>query len=212
MFSHKHIWAALDTLAERSGYSVSGLAKASGLDPTTFNKSKRITVDGRKRWPSSESLSKVLAATATTPGAFVRLMVEQGAPPEPQQPMPLVPQGRLGEAGLFSDEGYPNGEAWDELDFPEIDDPHAFAFEIDDAEDHAPFYREGDVMIVSPASVVRRGDRVVTRVKDGRVMACTLKRRTNRTVELGPLNQQGDVQTFDTMDIVWMSRILWASQ
>lgn len=212
MFTHKQIWSALDRLAERNGYSVSGLAKASGLDPTTFNKSKRTTVDGRKRWPSSESLAKVLTATGTTSGSFVKLLVEQGAPPEPQRPMPLMPLTKLSEIGVFSEEGYPAGDDWDELDFPEIDDPHAFAFEIDDADDHAPFYRDGDVMVVSPGAVVRRGDRVVARIKDGSVLACTLRRRTNRTIDFGPLGPEGDIKTFDTLDIVWMSRILWASQ
>lgn len=212
MFTHKHIWSALDRLAEQNGYSVSGLAKVSGLDPTTFNKSKRITADGRKRWPSSESLAKVLTATRTTAGGFVQLLVEEGAAAEPQRAMPFMPLSRLADAGVFTDEGYPSGQAWDESDFPEIHDTNAFAFELDDADEHAPYYREGDVMIVSPAAVVRRGDRVVARLKDGRVLACTLKRRTNRTIDLGPLAPNGEVKTYDTLDVLWMSRILWASQ
>ena len=153
----------------------------------------------------------MLTATHTTSGAFVKLLVQEGAPPEPQRPMPLMPLARLTEDGIFTEEGYPVGDGWDELDFPEIDDQHAFAFEIDEADGHAPFYRDGDVMVVSPAAVVRRGDRVVARV-DGVVLACTLRRRTNRTVEFGPLGPEGDVKTYDTHDIAWMSRILWASQ
>ena len=47
MLSHAQIWNALDRLAERNGMSPSGLAKKAGLDATTFNKSKRITNDGR---------------------------------------------------------------------------------------------------------------------------------------------------------------------
>ena len=50
MLTHAQIWNALDRLAARSGLSASGLAKRAGLDPTTFNKSKRITPDGRQRW------------------------------------------------------------------------------------------------------------------------------------------------------------------
>ena len=61
--THEQIWTALDRLAERSGLSPSGLAKRAGLDPTTFNKSKRITSDGRERWPSTESVAKALGAT-----------------------------------------------------------------------------------------------------------------------------------------------------
>ena len=66
MLTHGQIWTALDRLAERSGLSPSGLAKSAGLDPTTFNKSKRITPEGRQRWPSTESVAKSLAATNTT--------------------------------------------------------------------------------------------------------------------------------------------------
>ena len=45
MLTHAQIWTALDRLAARSGLSASGLAKRSGLDPTTFNRSKRITAE-----------------------------------------------------------------------------------------------------------------------------------------------------------------------
>src|ERR1700710_2611448 len=74
MLTHDQIWTALDRLAERAGLSASGLAKSSGLDPTTFNKSKRITVDGRERWPSTESVAKALQATNVTFDAFVQLV------------------------------------------------------------------------------------------------------------------------------------------
>src|SRR5664279_1568461 len=74
MLSHDQIWTALDRLAERSGLSPSGLAKRSGLDPTTFNKSKRITPDGRERWPSTESVAKALAATNSSIDSFVQLI------------------------------------------------------------------------------------------------------------------------------------------
>ena len=63
MFTHEEIWQAIDHLAQRHGYSPSGLAKKAGLDPTTFNKSKRISADGKPRWPSTESISKILAVT-----------------------------------------------------------------------------------------------------------------------------------------------------
>src|SRR6266404_3014959 len=71
--THSQIWTALDRLAARSKLSPSGLAKRSGLDPTTFNKSKRITPDGRARWPSTESIAKALAATGTGVDIFVQL-------------------------------------------------------------------------------------------------------------------------------------------
>jgi phage repressor protein C with HTH and peptisase S24 domain len=72
MLTHGQVWAALDRLAERAGLSPSGLARRAGLDPTTFNKSKRVTSDGRERWPSTESLAKALAASGSSIDIFVR--------------------------------------------------------------------------------------------------------------------------------------------
>ncbi len=74
MFTHLQIWTALDRLAESLGYSSSGLSKKAGLDPTSFNKSKRFSPDGKPRWPSSESISKVLAATGATMEELSQLM------------------------------------------------------------------------------------------------------------------------------------------
>ena len=71
---HDDIWRALDTLAAEYGLSASGLAKRSGLDPTTFNPSKRRMPDGRARWPSSESLAKVLDATGASLEPFTALV------------------------------------------------------------------------------------------------------------------------------------------
>ena len=62
MFTHQQVWNAIDVIAERSGLSASALAKRAGLDSTSFNKSKRIGPDGRQRWPTTESMAKVLAA------------------------------------------------------------------------------------------------------------------------------------------------------
>jgi phage repressor protein C with HTH and peptisase S24 domain len=61
MLTHAQVWSAIDRLATRAGLSASGLAKRAGLDPTTFNKSKRFTAEGRARWPSTESIAKALA-------------------------------------------------------------------------------------------------------------------------------------------------------
>jgi phage repressor protein C with HTH and peptisase S24 domain len=78
MLTHGQVWGALDRLAERAGLTPSGLARRAGLDPTTFNKSKRITPDGRERWPSTESLAKALAATGSSIDTFVQLIGDHG--------------------------------------------------------------------------------------------------------------------------------------
>ncbi len=74
MFTHEQIWLGLDRLAASKGYSPSGMAKIAGLDPTSFNKSKRHSPDGKPRWPSTESLSKILAATGATMSDFISLI------------------------------------------------------------------------------------------------------------------------------------------
>jgi phage repressor protein C with HTH and peptisase S24 domain len=82
--THEQIWSALDRLAARASLSPSGLARRAGLDPTTFNKSKRVTADGRERWPSTESVAKALSAADASIDTFVELMgdgVRHDTPP-----------------------------------------------------------------------------------------------------------------------------------
>ena len=71
MLKHSDVWRAIDALAVDHGFSPSGLARRAGLDPTTFNKSKRITAEGKKRWPSTESIAKILHATGASLGEFL---------------------------------------------------------------------------------------------------------------------------------------------
>lgn len=74
MLSHEDIWNAIDRLAQTFGYSPSGLAKQAGLDPTSFNKSKRLSPDGKPRWPSTESIAKILNVTGATMTEFIALI------------------------------------------------------------------------------------------------------------------------------------------
>ena len=74
--THEWIWLAIDALADRQGLSPSALARLAGLDPTTFNRSKRFTPEGRPRWPSTESLSKLLQATGTSLDEFASIEVD----------------------------------------------------------------------------------------------------------------------------------------
>jgi phage repressor protein C with HTH and peptisase S24 domain len=68
------MWTALDLLADEHGFSPSGLAIAAGLDPTAFNRSKRERQNGRARWPSTETIAKVLLATDVSFPDFARLV------------------------------------------------------------------------------------------------------------------------------------------
>jgi phage repressor protein C with HTH and peptisase S24 domain len=209
MLTHAQIWSALDRLAARSDLSPSGLAKRAGLDPTTFNKSKRITSDGRARWPSTESVAKSLAATQTTVEEFVKLITDAGSPAE--QAVPLIGFAEAGAGGFFDDGGFPVGKGWDEIPFPAVEDEHAYALEISGDSMH-PAYRAGTVIIVSPAAPIRRGDRVVVRTRQGEVMAKEFKRKTATTLELRSLNPEHADRMLAAEDVLWIARIVWASQ
>jgi phage repressor protein C with HTH and peptisase S24 domain len=212
---HEEVWRALDTLAAESGLSTSALARSAGLDATTFNPSKRSLGDGRARWPSTESIAKVLAVTGCSLEAFAALVSGARAVPSAARSqarrIPLIGLAQAGSDGFFDDGGYPVGGGWDEVNLPEIGDPHAYALEIS-GESMEPVFRDGDVVIVSPGAPVRRGDRVVVRTQAGEVMAKQLVRRSARRVELLSLNPAHPGYTFDLQDVAWLHRIVWASQ
>ncbi len=209
MLTHAQIWNALDRLAERAELSASALAKRAGLDPTTFNRSKRITPDGRPRWPSTESVAKALTATGTTMDAFVKLIGDNNG--GAAQAVPLIGFAQAGVGGFFEDGGFPVGKGWDEIAFPAVTDEHAYALEIS-GDSMLPAYRDGDVIVVSPAAPVRRGDRVVAKTRKGEVMVKQLKRRTSKSIELQSINSEHPDRTLAVSDVVWIARIVWASQ
>jgi len=211
MFSHKQVWAAIDTIAERYGFSASGLAKKSGLDPTSFNPSKRNGPDGRPRWPTTESIANLLDAAGASVEEFADLLSgRKGQPPRRKQ-IPLLGLARAGKGGYFDDSGFPVGNGWDEIDVPGVTDNTAYALEIT-GDSMLPVYREGDTIIVSPSATVRKGDRVVVKTTDGQVMAKIMQRQTAKNLELASFNAAHDTRTLDMKDVDWMARIIWASQ
>ena len=144
--THEQIWSALDRLAARAQLSPSGLARRAGLDPTTFNKSKRVTPDGRERWPSTESVAKALAAADASIDAFVALI------------------------------------------------------------------GDGERPDASPATAIRRGDRVVVKTNGGEVVIGELKRRTAKVLELAAADVAPGERTFAMSDVEWVARIVWVRQ
>jgi phage repressor protein C with HTH and peptisase S24 domain len=152
LLTHEQIWSALDRLAARASLSPSGLARRAGLDPTTFNKSKRVTADGRERWPSTESVAKALAAADASIDTLVELMGLE----------------RLGD-GLRHD--------------------------------------------TSPATAIRRGDRVVVKTSDGEVVIGELKRRIAKLLELEVAGAAAPGERiFAASDVEWIARIVWVRQ
>jgi phage repressor protein C with HTH and peptisase S24 domain len=217
MLRHSDVWRALDLLAERHGLSPSGLARKAGLDPTTFNRSKRVTAEGKRRWPSTESLAKALAAVGASPADFVQTMAE-GDSGMLSPRLPLIPASRIalrpspsdavaaaGLSDLLDENGRPSVTAARELVFPGIDDPGAFVLEID-SDAYVPVYRPGDLLIVSPAAHLRPGHRVAVRRRDGRLSLGALAAQDPAGVSLEPDERVA------SEEVAWMSRVLWASQ
>lgn len=196
-------------LAKASGLSASGLAKKAGLDPTTFNKSKRTTREGKQRWPSTESVAKILAATGSSLDQFISYVEgKEGAAP---RHVPLIGFAQAGTQGFFDDAGYPTGGSWEEINFPGMTDHHTYALEIS-GDSMDPVLRDGDIVIISPEAGVRRGDRVVVKTTSGEVMAKTLKRKTALNVELSSINPAHEDRTIPIAEVEWISRIVWAAQ
>jgi phage repressor protein C with HTH and peptisase S24 domain len=208
MLTHDQIWGALDRLAARAGLSASGLAKRAGLDPTTFNKSKRVTPDGHERWPSTESIAKALAAADSSLETFVRLIDDSGGD---GGTVPLLGFALAGASSAFDDSGFPSGKGWTETALPTAADSHAFALEMS-GDALAPAYRDGDIILVSPGTAIRKDDRVVVKTRAGEVMVATLKRRTPKALELQPLDPALGERTLAIGDVAWIARIVWASQ
>ena len=210
MFRHANIWRAIDRLARSNGLSPSGLARRAGLDPTTFNPSKRQTAGGRTRWPSTESLAKILDATSTSIEQFVSLLDDAPRSMRPRR-LPVIGYAQAGSQGYFDDAGFPAGSGWDEVEFPDLTDPHAYALEVA-GDSMLPVFRDGDRIIVSPAADIRRGDRVVVKTCGGEVMAKELARMTANVVDLKSLNPAFEDRSLRRSDIDWIARIIWASQ
>lgn len=210
--THHQVWSAIDALAARYGLSPSGLAKRAGLDATTFNRSKRVTHEGRERWPSTESLSKILDATGADLDELMSLVRSAGKESSAaSSPIPLIGFAQAGAGGFFDDGGFPVGGGWDQVRFPEVKDENAYALEVS-GDSMLPLYRDGDIIVVSPNSGVRRGDRVVVRTRDGEVLAKVLMRRTAKTVELESLNKEHPPLVLPLDRVEWIARIVWASQ
>lgn len=205
--NHAQVWRALDRLAAARGLTPSGLARRAGLDPTSFNPSKRQSA-GRLRWPSTESLGAALSAAGASLAEFAALAEDDA---QEALGLPVIGFAQAGDDGFFDDGGFPVGEGWDRMAFPGSPREGLFALRVQ-GDSMQPAYREGDRLVVDRAADIRRGDRVVVCTAAGEVMAKELKRRTADRLELKSLNPAYADRTLPLGEVSWIGRILWASQ
>lgn len=216
---HADLWRAIDSLAAERGLSPSGLARRAGLDPTSFNPSKRLMADGRPRWPSTESIAKVLVASETDIASFAALIVgARTLPPgermrrrDAAQRIPCLDFIESCEDENDEEAGPRSAAMPQEILVPNTGDPHAYALSIL-GHSMEPVYRPGDVIVVSPEAPLRIGDRVVAHTTSGEIMVKRLGRRTARHVDLASLNPEHPARSFRPAEITSLHRIVWATQ
>lgn len=207
--SHAQIWEAIDALALRLDMTPSALARLAGLDATSFNRSKRQSTEQppRLRWPSTESLAKLLRATGVSFSEFA--VLAQGGMGVCH--MPVLGFAQAAQPDHFDAVGYPVGSGWDWAAFTGVVDGGVYALEIT-GQGLEPVYRNGDRIVVSPALEARSGDRVLVKMVGGEVMAKQVAQVTAKRLDLVSLDSAGRRCSLPLSDVAWVSRIIWASQ
>ncbi|MDX1737108.1 MAG: helix-turn-helix transcriptional regulator [Alphaproteobacteria bacterium] len=217
MLTHDQLWRALDRYADYHGLTTSGLARRAGLDPTSFNPSKRITREGKLRWPSSESIAKVLDATGGTMIEFVSFLQDlPGAVLSQDIPFLSIDEAsdmmrQRGEEYLFDDHGAPARDNWDSVVYPDVNDSEVYALEVTD-DSLEPVYRSGTVIVMSPGASIRRRDRVLICMNNHDLIIRELIRQTAHRIDIAPVFAPDESETIMSNEVLWISRIVWASQ
>ncbi len=205
---YENIWNAVDKLAEKHGLSPSGLAKRAGLDATTFNKSKRLRPDGKQRWPSLDSINRLLEIFGLSFEQFYALSSDEEE--KESSSIPFIKLSQLFELNQSNAEDLPM-QSWAKILFPEFRES-LYAIEID-CNEFAPIYRFGTTMIVAQNSDIRKADRILIFTKDNRVLIKEFVRRTpSKLVVTDVYNPADDEENILISDIVRLNRIVWISQ
>lgn len=187
----------------------SRLAQMSGLDPALLSQGRRKRPDGTFRWPSLETLSRILNRFDMTMDDFSGLMFGDPAAKAGFM-LPCLNLYAASDDGHFDKNNLPIRSKWLKVDFPDLRDPNCFGL-IVDTDRYEPVYRENALLVCSPAHQVRRGDRIAFKAEDGYVRLATLVRQSTFTTDLASILTE-DVETLPTASLIWTARIAWARQ
>ena len=214
MLEHDEVWSAIDGLAERNGLSPSALARRAGLDPTTFNRSKRFAPGGRPRWPSTESIAKILAATETSVQDFFGLPKGNHAVDSAERTVPLLGEAHAGFGAPVAEgteRHAPSPGVAQIVSFPDRRYEPLYALSVS-GNSMEPLYRDGDILFVAPNARAESGDRVVVKLEDDRLAVRILGRDTDGAMRFHPANPDHAETTAAAGRVEWMARIVYATQ
>jgi phage repressor protein C with HTH and peptisase S24 domain len=215
MLAHQEVWSAIDALAERNGLSPSGLARRAGLDPTTFNKSKRFAPDGRPRWPSTESIAKILSATDTSVQDFFGATGDAGrARPSGGLAVPLLGEAHAGFEAPAAASADPQPMAPHParvIAFPDTRHEPLYALSVV-GDSMQPLYRDGDILFVSPNADTAPGDRVVVKLRNSQLAVKILRGGTGDQIRFHAVNPDHQDASVTHDSVEWMAKIVYATQ
>lgn len=189
MLKHPDIWRAIDELAAQYGFSPSGLAREAGLDATTFNLSKRTGDGGKKRWPSTESVAKVLEVTGASFMEFAALVAKTSFKNK-LSVISLTAAAKGGAGGAhFDADGQPTGKAWAKQSIAGVSDADAFGIDVN-AKTLEPAYRQGATLVATPGTKAQKGDRVAVVTADGQLHIREVAKVTGKNYELATIGSK----------------------
>lgn len=200
---HFRVWRALDRLARGRGMSPSGLAKAAGLDPTAFNPSKRVTREGKLRWPGMETLAKAAAAADVSLRDVAQLIDS----PSDAIGLLAAPFSRA----VFDAAGRPISAAWAPLEPLATTIPHAEHFAVALEDDRAaPIFRAGDWLVCAPYEPPRVGDRALAAPADGPAQIVEISALGEAGAELEPICAAAPVgRALTESELAVLAPIVW---
>ena len=137
------------------------------------------------------------------------------APPAAPRPgVPLINKVAAGYPRDFTDLGYPARVADETVHCPDVDDPDAFACRVV-GDSMTPDYREGDIVVFSPAAPLTDGCDCLARLEPDH--ETTFKRvffegKRRDRIRLVPLNRAYPERTIPRAGVAGLYRAVWRLQ